>query len=85
MALLGKVTQSGDPIKLARFERVMLPHLDAAYNLARWLLGSAQDADDVVQEACLRALELFDGFRGDEGRAWLLTILRNTPAISRER
>ncbi|HTS62588.1 MAG TPA: sigma-70 family RNA polymerase sigma factor [Candidatus Acidoferrales bacterium] len=56
----------------------MLPHLDAAYNLARWLVGSAQDADDVVQEACLRALEFFDGFRGEDGRAWLLTILRNT-------
>src|SRR5947209_4878140 len=56
----------------------MLPHLDAAYNLARWLAGSAQDADDVVQEACLRALAFFDGFHGEDGRAWLLAIVRNT-------
>jgi RNA polymerase sigma-70 factor (ECF subfamily) len=60
------VTQVGDRAKLDRFERVMLPHLDAAYNLARWLVGSATDADDVVQEACLRALEFFDGFRGED-------------------
>ena len=72
------VTQVDDRAKLDRFERVMLPHLDAAYNLARWLVGSATDADDVVQEACLRALEFFDGFRGEDGRAWLLAILRNT-------
>jgi RNA polymerase sigma-70 factor (ECF subfamily) len=56
----------------------MLPHVDAAYNLARWLAGSAQDADDVVQEACLRALAFFDGFHGEDGRAWLLAIVRNT-------
>jgi len=56
----------------------MLPHLDAAYNLARWLAGSAQDADDVVQEACLRALAFFDGFHGEDGRAWLMAIVRNT-------
>jgi RNA polymerase sigma-70 factor (ECF subfamily) len=67
-----------DPAKLARFERAMLPHLDAAYNLARWLAGGAQDADDVVQEACLRALAFFDGFHGEDGRAWLLAIVRNT-------
>ena len=65
-------------MKLARFERALLPHLDAAYNLARWLTGSAGDADDVVQEACLRALTFFDGFHGDDGRAWLLAIVRNT-------
>jgi RNA polymerase sigma-70 factor (ECF subfamily) len=64
--------------KLARFERALLPHLDAAYNLARWLAGSSQDADDVVQEACLRALAFFDGFHGEDGRAWLLAIVRNT-------
>ena len=62
----------------ARFERAMLPHLDAAYNLARWLVGNAQDAEDVAQEACLRALTFFDSFRGEDGRAWLLAIVRNT-------
>ena len=61
-----------------RFEQVVLPHLDAAYNLARWLIRSPQDAEDVVQEACLRALRFFDGFRGGDSRAWLLKIVRNT-------
>jgi RNA polymerase sigma factor (sigma-70 family) len=56
----------------------MLPHLDAAYNLARWLTGSPQDAEDAVQDAYVRALTFFDGFRGEDGRAWLLTIIRNT-------
>ena len=56
----------------------MLPHLDAAHNLARWLAQNAHDAEDLVQEACLRAFEYFDGFRGDSARAWLLTIVRNT-------
>jgi RNA polymerase sigma factor (sigma-70 family) len=56
----------------------MLPHLDAAYNLARWLTGSDADAEDAVQEACVRALTFFDGFRGADGKAWLLTIVRNT-------
>ncbi len=59
-------------------KQVVLPHLDAAYNLARWLLGSSADADDVVQEAFLRALRFFDGFRGGDSRAWLLKIVRNT-------
>jgi RNA polymerase sigma-70 factor (ECF subfamily) len=61
-----------------RFEQLVLAHLDAAYNLARWLVGSPTDADDVVQEACLRALRFFDGFRGGDARAWLLKIVRNT-------
>lgn len=61
-----------------RFEQLVLPHLDAAYNLARWLVGSPADADDVVQEAFLRALRFFDGFRGGDSRAWLLKIVRNT-------
>ena len=61
-----------------RFEQVVLPHLDAAYNLARWLVRSPADADDVVQEACLRALRFFGGFRGGDSRAWLLKIVRNT-------
>ncbi|MDN7180645.1 RNA polymerase sigma factor [Caballeronia sp. SEWSISQ10-4 2] len=61
-----------------RFDEVMLPHLDAAYNLARWLSGSPTDADDVVQEAFLRAFRFFDGYQGDNPRAWLLAIVRNT-------
>jgi RNA polymerase sigma factor (sigma-70 family) len=56
----------------------MLPHLDAAHNLARWLTGSDADAQDVVQDAYLRALRFFDGFRGQDGRAWLLAIVRRT-------
>jgi RNA polymerase sigma-70 factor, ECF subfamily len=61
-----------------RFEAVILPHLNAAYNLARWLTRNNHDAEDIVQEACLRALKFFDSFRGDNGRAWLLGIVRNT-------
>lgn len=67
-----------DPNRRRQFEQAILPHLDAAYNLARWLTGSAADADDAVQDACLRALTFFDGFRGGDGRAWLLTIVRNS-------
>src|SRR5436190_8115955 len=63
---------------LLSFEAVMLPHLDAAHNLARWLLRNEQDAQDVVQEAYLRAFKSFSGFHGSNGRAWLLTIVRNT-------
>ena len=61
-----------------RFEQIVLPHLDAAYNLARWLTRNDQDAEDVVQEACLRAYRFFAGFYGGDSRAWLLTIVRNT-------
>jgi RNA polymerase sigma-70 factor (ECF subfamily) len=64
--------------ELASFEEAMLPHLDAAHNLARWLLRNEQDAQDVVQEAYLRAFKSFGGFHGSNGRAWLLTIVRNT-------
>ena len=60
------------------FEAMMLPHLDAAHNLAKWLLRNEQDAQDVVQEAFLRAFKSFGGFHGSNGRAWLLTIVRNT-------
>jgi RNA polymerase sigma-70 factor, ECF subfamily len=60
-----------------RFEQMLLPHLDAAYNLARWLMRSRADADDVVQESYLRALRFYQGFRGGDSRAWLLKIVRN--------
>ena len=60
------------------FEALMLPQLDAAHNLAKWLLRNEQDAQDVVQEAFLRAFKSFSGFHGSNGRAWLLTIVRNT-------
>jgi RNA polymerase sigma-70 factor (ECF subfamily) len=61
-----------------QFEEMFLPFLDAAYNLARWIVQHDQDAQDVVQEAYLRAFKGFHGFRGGNGRAWLLTIVRNT-------
>jgi len=64
--------------ELMSFEAAMLPHLDAAHNLARWLLRNEEDACDVVQEAYLRAFKSFSGFHGTSGRAWLLTIVRNT-------
>src|SRR5436189_4305817 len=64
--------------ELASFEEAMLPHMDAAHNLAKWLLRNEQDAQDVVQETFLRAFKSFGGFRGSNGRAWLLTIVRNT-------
>lgn len=64
--------------RLERFDRAVLPHLDAAFNLARWLTRNDHDAEDVVQEAYLRAYQFFDGFHGSDGRAWLLRIVRNT-------
>jgi len=60
------------------YEQKVLPHLDAAYNLARWLAGNDHDAQDVAQEASLRAFKFFGNFRGENARAWLLTIVRNT-------
>jgi RNA polymerase sigma-70 factor (ECF subfamily) len=60
------------------FEQTILPHLDAAYNLARWLAGNEQDAEDIVQESFLRAVKFFDNFRGGNARAWLLAVVRNT-------
>jgi RNA polymerase sigma-70 factor (ECF subfamily) len=62
----------------AEFEQVILPHLNAAYNLARWLLGNEQDAQDVVHDSFLRAHRYFASFDGSDGRAWLLGIVRNT-------
>jgi RNA polymerase sigma-70 factor, ECF subfamily len=64
------------PTKM-RFEALLLPHLDAAFKLARWLTGDDHDARDVVQEALLRAMRFFNGFRGDRARPWLLAIVRN--------
>ena len=60
------------------FEEVVLPHLDAAFNYARWLTRSDADAEDVVQDAAVRALRFFPSLRNDDARAWLLTIVRNT-------
>src|SRR3954466_13474796 len=60
------------------FEEVVLPHIDAAFNYARWLTRSEAEADDVVQDACVRALRFFSSLRGEDARAWLLTIVRNT-------
>jgi RNA polymerase sigma-70 factor (ECF subfamily) len=68
----------GDHNQLPNFEHDVLPHLDAAYNLARWLTRNEQDAQDVAQEAYLRAFRFFPGFRGGDARAWLLKIVRNT-------
>jgi len=64
--------------RAARFEHSVLPHLDAAFNLARWLTRNDHDAEDVVQEAFMRALRYFDRMKGSEARPWLLGIVRNT-------
>src|SRR4026207_1562326 len=69
--------QGAQEHELASFEAMMLPHMDAAHNLATWLLRNQEDAQDVVQEAYLRAFKSFSGFHGSNGRAWLLTIVRN--------
>jgi RNA polymerase sigma factor (sigma-70 family) len=61
-----------------QFEEVVLPHLDAAFNYARWLTKNDADAQDVVQDACVRALRFFSSLRDDDARAWLMTIVRNT-------
>ena len=61
-----------------RFEQLVLPHVDAAFNLARWLLRRREDAEEVAQEALLRACRFIRGFHGGDGRAWLLRIVRNT-------
>ena len=68
-----------------RFERVVLPHLDDAYTLARYLLRDEHDAQDAVQEAALRAFRYFDGYSGGDARAWLLAIVRNCALNSRRR
>jgi RNA polymerase sigma-70 factor (ECF subfamily) len=63
--------------KRARFEAQVLPHLDAAYRFARWLSHASGDAEDIVQEAFLRAFRGFDALRGSDAKAWLFTIVRN--------
>jgi RNA polymerase sigma factor (sigma-70 family) len=65
------------PASARSFEHAILPHLDAAYNLARWLTRDPVVAEDIVQDAFLRALQYFESFHGDNGRAWLLRIVRN--------
>ncbi|HTX34917.1 MAG TPA: sigma-70 family RNA polymerase sigma factor [Bryobacteraceae bacterium] len=64
--------------RLELFEEIALPHLNAAHNLARWMTRSDQDAQDVVQEAYLRAFRFFDSFQGGDGKAWVLEVVRNT-------
>jgi RNA polymerase sigma factor (sigma-70 family) len=68
--------------KRARFDAQVMPHLDAAYRFARWLVRSPGDADDVIQEAMLRAYRAFDGLRGSDVKAWLLAIVRNCHATA---
>ena len=60
------------------FDTIVMPHLGAAFNLASWLVGNRQDAEDIVQESCLRAFRAIDSFRGGNARVWLLSIIRNT-------
>jgi RNA polymerase sigma-70 factor (ECF subfamily) len=71
------VNPAGDPEKTRRFREAALPHLDAVYTLARYLLRDPSDAEDAVQECYLRALKHFDGYRGPAMKPWLLAILRN--------
>lgn len=66
-----------DSDQAARFQQMALPHMDAAYNLARWLTGNIEEAEDVTQEAFLRAFKFFESFRGEDPRTWLLAIVRN--------
>lgn len=67
-----------DESKRARFAKLVLPHLDAAFNLARWLMRDAVHAEDAVQEAYLKAFRLFGTFRGEDAGPWILTVVRNT-------
>ena len=73
-----EVSELDERSKARRFEQLFTAHLDAAYNFARWLARDESTAQDVVQEACLRAFKSLEGFHGDNGRAWLLAIVRNT-------
>src|SRR5215471_4783721 len=76
--MLGFVDMPETQSRSARFERLVLPHLDAAYNLARWLARDPHQARDIVQDACVRALRFMHTCKGDDGRPWLLAIVRNT-------
>ncbi len=67
-----------DSTKKQRFQAAVMPHINSAFNLARWLTHGHADAEDIVQEAYLRAFKFFDGFHGEDGRVWLLCIVRNT-------
>lgn len=80
MSSSSQEVNSGIPDSEARerFEQLVMPHLGAAFNLARWLLRSRADSEDVAQEAMLRAYRFFAGFHGGDARAWLLQIVRNT-------
>ena len=69
--------RAGQERDVERFELSVLPHMDSAYNLARWLTRNGHDAEDLVQESIVRAFQAFQGFRGTDGRAWLLAIVRN--------
>jgi RNA polymerase sigma-70 factor, ECF subfamily len=71
-------SESRSESRLQLFEELILPHLDSAHNLARWLMGRGDDAQDVVQEAYLRAFRFFDGYNGGDAKAWLMEIVRNT-------
>lgn len=75
---LPRRTPLNDSERLTRFEDIMLPHMAAAYNLARWLTRQEQDASDVTQEAMVRAFTFFKGYHGGDARSWLLAIVRNT-------
>ena len=72
----GQMSENPDRRRQARFEAIALPHLDAAYALARWMTRNDADAADVVQEAFLRAFRYFDSYRGDDARSWMLKIVR---------
>jgi RNA polymerase sigma-70 factor (ECF subfamily) len=71
--------------KLQLFEECILPHLNAAYNLARWITRNEHDAQDIVQESYLRAFRFFDGYRGGDGKSWLMAVVRNTCSTWRRR
>jgi RNA polymerase sigma-70 factor (ECF subfamily) len=73
---MGEQKRGSGPV--GTFEQVVLPHMDAAYNLARWLVRNTQDAEDMVQEAYLRAFKFFGSYQGGDARAWVLKIVRNT-------
>ena len=70
--------ETGGRSEAGGFEELILPHLDAAYNLARWLVRDRHDAEDIVQEAYLRAFKFFGSYQGGDSRAWVLKIVRNT-------